>query len=133
MAFVCYLSCVSVCDVGSNWSVSSRCCTAVLPRTMATMASLSAVCSFFAAGMVLCRRRRRGRSGKAALSARQGSNDISSLASESFQLNHFFADGWFPKIGGKFTPQIIHFNRIGTIINHPFWDTPIFGKHPDDV
>ena len=25
-------------------------------------------------------------------------------------------------------PQIIHFNRVGTIIIHPFWDTPIFGN-----
>ncbi len=27
------------------------------------------------------------------------------------------------------TPQIIHFNRV-SIINHSFWGTPIFGKHP---
>ena len=25
-------------------------------------------------------------------------------------------------------PQMIHFNRFFSIINHPFWDTPIFGN-----
>ena len=34
----------------------------------------------------------------------------------------------FPKIGG-FSPQIIHSILMGfSIINHPFWDTPIFGN-----
>ena len=34
-----------------------------------------------------------------------------------------------PKIGVAVIPQIIHlFIGFGTIINHPFWDTPIFGN-----
>ena len=27
-------------------------------------------------------------------------------------------------------PQIIHFNRGFSIINHPFWGYPYFWKHP---
>ena len=27
-------------------------------------------------------------------------------------------------------PQIIHFNRVFHHFHHPFWDTPIFRKHP---
>ena len=34
-----------------------------------------------------------------------------------------------PKIGG-FTLQIIHFNRVFHEINHPFWGTATFWKHP---
>ena len=34
----------------------------------------------------------------------------------------------FPKI--MVYPQIIHFNRENSIINHPFWGTPIFGNPP---
>ena len=33
----------------------------------------------------------------------------------------------FMKIG-VITPQIIHFNGVFHEINHPFWDTPIFGN-----
>ena len=31
---------------------------------------------------------------------------------------------------GGFSPQIIHFDRVFrfSIINHPFWGTPIFGN-----
>ena len=31
------------------------------------------------------------------------------------------------------TPQIIHFNRVFSIINHPFWgEHPYFWKHPNN-
>ena len=33
----------------------------------------------------------------------------------------------FPKIVG-FPPKSSHFNRVWTIINHPFWGSPIFGN-----
>ena len=29
---------------------------------------------------------------------------------------------------GGFSPQIIHFNRDKSSINHPFWGSPIFGN-----
>ncbi len=35
----------------------------------------------------------------------------------------------FPKRGG-FTPQIIHLLIGFSLINHPFWGTTIFWKHP---
>ena len=39
----------------------------------------------------------------------------------------FLKNTWmFPKIGVGY-PQIIHFNEF-SIINHPFWGTPIFGN-----
>ena len=33
---------------------------------------------------------------------------------------------WFPKIG--VSPVLIHFSRIKSIVNHPFWGTPMFGN-----
>ena len=30
-------------------------------------------------------------------------------------------------------PQIMHFNKVLTIINHPFWGTQLFWKHPNVV
>lgn len=80
VAFVCY-------QQFGLWSVVQtqflpRC----VPRTaspapMATMASLSAACGFFAAALVLCRRRRRGK----ALSDASGP-DISGSAWDRFKL-----------------------------------------------
>ena len=32
-----------------------------------------------------------------------------------------------------FSPQIIHYNRVFSIINHPFLGTTIFGKHPYQI
>ena len=62
---------------------------ALLRRTMATMASLSAACGFFAAGLVLCRRRRRGK----ALSDKDVSGpDISGSARRSLKFTCLHRD-----------------------------------------
>lgn len=98
-----------------------RCSFHCFARTMATMASLSAACGFFAAGLVLCRRRRRGK----ALSDASGP-DISGSAWDRFKLftclqmtfRVFFGILWFNSWSEWKNPKMWTVFKVPMPLNH---------------